>query len=138
MSKTRVHPRPFRAEHVGSLLRPESLKQKRLALEAANKTVNDIRGDSYMRKVEDEAIQEVVRLQQELGFRAVTDGEYRRRDFWGPIFYNLKGFEELKVENPAELLRPYVPDSVCWSKFPPLAPRLVKSPACYAPVLIGR
>lgn len=129
MSETRVRLRPFRAEHVGSLLRPESLKQKRLALETANKSVNDIRGDADMRKAEDEAIQQVVRLQQELGFRAVTDGEYRRRDFWGPIFYNLKGFEELRVRDPAELLRPYVPDSVCWSRFPSLTPRPVKSPS---------
>ncbi|KAK7226765.1 hypothetical protein V2G26_014768 [Clonostachys chloroleuca] len=89
--------------------------RKRLALETANKSVNDIRGDAEMRKAEDEAIEQVVRLQQELGFRAVTDGEYRRRDFWGPIFYNLKGFEELHVRDPAELLRPYVPDSVCWT-----------------------
>ncbi len=63
---------PFRADQVGSLLRPPALldareQRKRHALSAAE-----------LRRLEDEAIREVVRMQEEIGLKAVTDGEYRR------------------------------------------------------------
>jgi len=63
---------PFRADHVGSLLRPKSLldareQRKRNAIIAAQLTA-----------VEDAAIREVVALQQDIGLKAVTDGEFRR------------------------------------------------------------
>jgi 5-methyltetrahydropteroyltriglutamate--homocysteine methyltransferase len=63
---------PFRADHVGSLLRPPALlaardKQRRGELPAAE-----------LKGLEDEAIREVVRLQEEIGLKAVTDGEFRR------------------------------------------------------------
>jgi methionine synthase II (cobalamin-independent) len=68
-----IHLRPpFRAEHVGSLLRPKALYEKRQALEAKECSLSDLR------PVEDEAIKHVVKLQQELGIKTITDGELRR------------------------------------------------------------
>src|SRR5258708_39109542 len=63
---------PFRADHVGSLLRPKSL----LAARDAHK-----RGElsaQHLREVEDTAIREVVRLQEDLGLHAVTDSAFPR------------------------------------------------------------
>lgn len=62
---------PFRAEHLGSLLRPKELLEKR---DAAYKEQADF---SKLKPVEDAAIKDIVDKQQQLGFRAVTDGEYR-------------------------------------------------------------
>jgi 5-methyltetrahydropteroyltriglutamate--homocysteine methyltransferase len=70
---------PFRAEHVGSLIRPDALIAAR---EAADK--GKLPATEFMR-IQHDAIRDVVRMQQELGFRLVTDGEYNRfswhRDF---------------------------------------------------------
>jgi 5-methyltetrahydropteroyltriglutamate--homocysteine methyltransferase len=66
---------PFRADHVGSLLRPPRL------LEARDKRKrNEISADE-LRRVEDDAIREAVKLQEDVGLEAVTDGEFRRT-FW--------------------------------------------------------
>jgi 5-methyltetrahydropteroyltriglutamate--homocysteine methyltransferase len=70
---------PFRAEHVGSLIRPDALIAARKAAEA-----KDIDA-AELRRIQQDAIREVVKLQEELGFKVVTDGEYNRggwqRDF---------------------------------------------------------
>lgn len=66
---------PFRAEHLGSLLRPQKLVDKRVALDGQKAVV--IANDKELRAIEDEAINEVVKLQLNLGFHAVNDGEYR-------------------------------------------------------------
>ncbi len=66
---------PFRADHVGSLLRPPELHAAR----AARKTGKI--GAKELRTVEDKAIADAVRLQEELGYQAVTDGEFRRA-YW--------------------------------------------------------
>lgn len=63
---------PFRAEHVGSLLRPKALYDKRLELEAGTSTLHDLKD------LEDEAIRHVVKLQQDVGIKTITDGELRR------------------------------------------------------------
>ena len=67
---------PFRADHVGSLLRPESI------VLARRKFFKDksISGEE-LKKVEDIAIPELIMMQEELGLKAVTDGE-ARRSFW--------------------------------------------------------
>lgn len=64
--------RPSRASHVGSLLRPSYLFDKRKELEAGECQLEDLA------PLEDEAIKHVLKLQQELGIRTVTDGEMRR------------------------------------------------------------
>ena len=75
---------PFRAEHVGSLLRPAALKQARLD-RAAGKI-----DAAQLRAIEDEAIRKLVRRQEEIGLQAVTDGEFRR-DSWHMDFYRQIG-----------------------------------------------
>jgi 5-methyltetrahydropteroyltriglutamate--homocysteine methyltransferase len=66
---------PFRADHVGSLLRPASLQQARTEFSAGAIDEDELRA------VEDAAIRDAVALQQGLGLQSITDGEFRRK-FW--------------------------------------------------------
>ena len=66
---------PFRADHVGSLLRPAKLQQARMQHERKNVTAQ------RLREIEDESIREVVKLQEDVGLEGITDGELRR-DYW--------------------------------------------------------
>src|ERR1044071_4149709 len=59
----------FRADHIGSLLRPKKLREA-------------FRTGHELRKIQDEAIRDVVRLQRECGLEVVTDGEFRRISYW--------------------------------------------------------
>ena len=68
-------PPPFRADHVGSLLRPAALHEARAKAKAGAIAPTDLRA------IEDRLIRQVVAKQEGLGLRLVTDGEYRR-DFW--------------------------------------------------------
>ena len=78
---------PFRADHVGSLLRPSEVADARAALEAGR-----IRQEE-LRAIEDRHIRQAIGLQQDVGLRAVTDGEYRRA-FWHYDFMGmLEGME---------------------------------------------
>jgi len=74
MSAAAAAPRnpPFRAEHLGSLLRPSKLLDKRHAIQQKKDSA------AGLRALEDESINDVVKVQNDCGFRAVTDGEYRR------------------------------------------------------------
>lgn len=63
---------PFCAEHLGSLLRTERLLEVRHANEAGKAK------DSELRAVEDTDVKDIVKLQLDLGYHAITDGEYRR------------------------------------------------------------
>lgn len=63
---------PFRAEHVGSLLRPTSL------LDAHKRLQNREIDSEAVRKLEDDAIRQAIRRQEEVGLQVVTDGEFRR------------------------------------------------------------
>jgi 5-methyltetrahydropteroyltriglutamate--homocysteine methyltransferase len=68
-------PPPFRADHVGSLLRPAALHEARAKAKSGALAPADLRA------IEDRLIRQVVAKQEGLGLRLVTDGEYRR-DFW--------------------------------------------------------
>ena len=63
---------PFRADHVGSLLRPPALKEAREAHKRGQITA------AQLRVAEDAAIRDVVRLQEDIGLQGVSDGELRR------------------------------------------------------------
>lgn len=76
--------RPFRADHVGSFLRPERLKKARLQKEKGEITADELR------KIEDEEIIKLVEKQKSAGLKSVTDGEFRRM-WWHYDF--LGGFE---------------------------------------------
>jgi 5-methyltetrahydropteroyltriglutamate--homocysteine methyltransferase len=71
LSMQRTTP-PFRADHVGSLLRPSFLKHAR-----EQRARGEI-GDEALRAVEDRAIEEVIRKQEAIGLKSITDGDYRR------------------------------------------------------------
>jgi 5-methyltetrahydropteroyltriglutamate--homocysteine methyltransferase len=64
---------PYRVDHVGSLLRPRRLLDVRTTCGTAN--------DELRKQMEDECIREVVALQLDVGLKAVTDGEFRRRSW---------------------------------------------------------
>jgi 5-methyltetrahydropteroyltriglutamate--homocysteine methyltransferase len=76
---------PFRADHVGSLLRPRNLLQARAA-----HAVGEI-DRAELRAIEDEAIRDVVRLQEEIGLQSATDGEFRRTSWHMDFIYQLQG-----------------------------------------------
>ncbi len=99
---------PYRADHVGSLLRPAAVKEARKrfyedhAIDAAE-----------LKAVEDEAIRDAVKMQQDAGLLAVTDGEYRR-SFWHYDFMGaLTGFDLEERHNGVQFhgvkLRPIFP-----------------------------
>jgi 5-methyltetrahydropteroyltriglutamate--homocysteine methyltransferase len=79
---------PFRADHVGSLLRPPGL---RLAREDAARGA--ISPDD-LRAAEDEAIRDAVAMQQDIGLRSVTDGEFRRASWHMDFIYEIAGVEK--------------------------------------------
>ncbi|HEY1246785.1 MAG TPA: 5-methyltetrahydropteroyltriglutamate--homocysteine S-methyltransferase [Hyphomicrobiaceae bacterium] len=70
---------PFRADHVGSLIRPAALVEARKAAEAGRLPTEELR------RIQEEAIREVAWMQEEIGLKSITDGEYNRtwwqRDF---------------------------------------------------------
>jgi len=66
----------FRADHVGSLLRPAAVRTGFRQL-----SEGQITADEY-RQIQDEAIRHVVKLQEEAGIKAITDGEFRRASYW--------------------------------------------------------
>jgi len=80
MSLERTSP-PFRADHVGSLLRPPELLTAREKFRRGTLTAAELT------RLEDQAIREVVRLQEDLGLKGVTDGEFRRT-LWHVDFLN--------------------------------------------------
>ena len=98
----------FRADHVGSLLRPEIIKENR------KKYFEDkIISSDELKLIENTEIKKIVKLQEELGFKVVTDGEFRR-SFWHYDFLEgLDGFEleerESGVQFSGAKLRPFFP-----------------------------
>jgi 5-methyltetrahydropteroyltriglutamate--homocysteine methyltransferase len=80
---------PFRADHVGSLLRPPELLKARED-HAAGRI-----GDDELRAVEDEAIRDVVALQRDAGLRSATDGEFRRASWHMDFIYQLDGISKV-------------------------------------------
>ncbi|MGO9961750.1 MAG: 5-methyltetrahydropteroyltriglutamate--homocysteine S-methyltransferase [Solirubrobacteraceae bacterium] len=80
---------PFRADHVGSLLRPPELLRAREAYAAGRMTADQLRA------VEDQAIRTVVEMQREVGLQSVTDGEFRRASWHMDFIYQLGGIEQV-------------------------------------------
>ena len=79
---------PFRADHVGSLLRPPELKEAR---DRAQRGEID---RERLRAVEDKCIRDVVAFQEAVGLQSITDGEFRR-DWWHIDF--LRGFDGVQT-----------------------------------------
>ena len=77
-SKLQRNP-PFRAEHLGSLLRPEKLLKTRADLD------NGKAQQQQLTSIEDTAVNEIVETQIKLGFHPISDGEYRRHSVSFPV-----------------------------------------------------
>jgi 5-methyltetrahydropteroyltriglutamate--homocysteine methyltransferase len=84
MSRSRP---PFRADQVGSLLRPEALKQAR------SQHQNGAITDDQLRQIEDAEIRKIIARQEEIGLQAVTDGEFRRAWWHFDFLKKLDGVE---------------------------------------------
>jgi 5-methyltetrahydropteroyltriglutamate--homocysteine methyltransferase len=78
---------PFRADHIGSFLRPQELLQARL------EHVDPAR----LRALEDDHIQRILKSQQELGLGIFTDGELRRKNFMSDFIESVSGFDDEEI-----------------------------------------
>ena len=83
---------PFRYDIVGSFLRPEVLKKKREAFAAGKAAAAELK------EAEDTAIRDLVAKEKEVGLKAVTDGEFRRRYWHLDFLAALEGIEEVGAE----------------------------------------
>jgi 5-methyltetrahydropteroyltriglutamate--homocysteine methyltransferase len=81
---------PFRADHVGSLLRPQRL------LDARSAHAEGRIDDDELREAEDDAIREVVRMQEDVGLQSATDGEFRRSSWHMDFIYQLGGVRKVQ------------------------------------------
>jgi 5-methyltetrahydropteroyltriglutamate--homocysteine methyltransferase len=81
---------PYRADHVGSLLRPRELLQAREDFAAGRISADELR------EKEDTAIREVVRKQEEIGLASATDGEFRRESWHMDFIYQLGGVTKVQ------------------------------------------
>jgi len=78
---------PFRADHVGSLLRPAALKDARAKREAG------VIDDEALKAVEDREIERVIKKQENVGLKSITDGEFRRGSWQNDFLKLLPGVE---------------------------------------------
>jgi 5-methyltetrahydropteroyltriglutamate--homocysteine methyltransferase len=83
---------PFRADHVGSFLRPPDLIAARSSYEQGRISAAE------RRQREDRAIRDVVKMQEGLGFRGITDGELRRAAFHSDFLYEIEGVSHRRVK----------------------------------------
>ena len=89
---------PFRADHVGSLLRPPR------AARGARATARPGAIDAdELREVEDAAIRDVVRMQEDVGLQSATDGEFRRTSWHMDFIYQLGGVTQTDENDPRAL-----------------------------------
>src|SRR6478736_924714 len=77
---------PFRADHVGSLLRPAALRQ------AFRRHATREISDAEFGKLHDQCIRDVLAMQEEVGLKVVSDGEFRRGSYWGRFVERTDGF----------------------------------------------
>lgn len=113
MSQTLERPRvaartrpPFRADHVGSLLRPVELREARRARAEGRMDA------AALREVEDRCIARAVRKQEEVGLRAATDGEYRRAYWHYDFLAGLDGVEMYEPEQKVQFKGAIVPHAL--------------------------
>ncbi len=76
----------FRADHVGSLLRPSLLKQAFKAQHQGKLSSNEFKN------IQDHAVRDVIALQESVGLQSITDGEFRRISYWGHFAEKVAGF----------------------------------------------
>jgi 5-methyltetrahydropteroyltriglutamate--homocysteine methyltransferase len=79
---------PYRAEVIGSLLRPAYLKDARRRHAAGSHT------DAELKRAEDRAVDDAVRIQARAGVSVLTDGEMRRYAYFGHFIDSIEGFDK--------------------------------------------
>src|ERR1700716_2797184 len=89
---TRTKP-PFRADHVGSILRSAAIKDARAKRESGAIT------PAQLKEIEDREIQKIIRKQEEIGLQLATDGEYRRSWWHFDFFGMLEGVEIYELDH---------------------------------------
>jgi len=94
---------PFRADHIGSLKRPQELLSCRTDYDNGKSTLEQLKEE------EDRAIRQAVDLQRRAGIRSITDGEFRRHMFFDGVFDQLQGMQ-LIPSVPPSMFKFYVPD----------------------------
>jgi 5-methyltetrahydropteroyltriglutamate--homocysteine methyltransferase len=94
----RVTP-PFRADHVGSLLRPPALLAARADFAAGKITAAELRA------AEDAAIRDAVKLQEDAGLQSATDGEFRREQWHADFLYAIPGIDRGALGAPLPVYR---------------------------------
>ncbi|KAB2882535.1 MAG: 5-methyltetrahydropteroyltriglutamate--homocysteine S-methyltransferase [Pseudorhodoplanes sp.] len=99
-------PANVRAETVGSFLRPAALLQARKEFGAGRISA------ATLHAVEERAIRDIVGLQEELGFRLVTDGEFRRENWWIDFVSAIRGVEIVEGSQATTFDKNYVPRHV--------------------------
>ena len=90
---------PFRADHVGSFLRPERLREARERFAAGSLPAAELHA------IEDACIREVVRAQENVGLKGITDGEFRRTFFHVDFLERLHGVEVRLTASSRRILR---------------------------------
>jgi 5-methyltetrahydropteroyltriglutamate--homocysteine methyltransferase len=87
---------PFRADHVGSLLRTKAI------LQARDDFAQGRISAAEKRRIEDDGVRQVVKMQEDIGLQGVTDGEYRRASWHMDFIYQIRGItkaqDNLKVQ----------------------------------------
>ena len=81
---------PFRADHVGSLLRPKALLDARARYQQGELTPRELRA------VEDDSVRDAAAWQESIGLQSITDGEYRRGSWHMDFLYQLGGVEKVR------------------------------------------
>jgi 5-methyltetrahydropteroyltriglutamate--homocysteine methyltransferase len=81
---------PFRADHVGSLLRPKEL------LQAREKAKRNEMSARQLRDIEDQSIRDVIRMQEDIGLQGITDGEFRRGSWHMDFLYQVGGVTKVQ------------------------------------------
>jgi 5-methyltetrahydropteroyltriglutamate--homocysteine methyltransferase len=90
MTESRSRP-PFRADHVGSLIRPQALIEARDSYEAGRIPRDELRS------IENAAISDAVKMQESVGLQSITDGELRRLNWRDGFFESVDGFSKDRV-----------------------------------------
>ena len=119
---------PFRADHVGSLLRPAAVHEARKRYHAERLGPDGFHSCDELKAIEDEAVRDYVKMQESVGLKAVTDGEMRR-SFWHYDFMGaLTGLELVERDEGVQFhgmnLRPIFPTITARLDFPDDHPML--------------
>ncbi|MGH8011064.1 MAG: 5-methyltetrahydropteroyltriglutamate--homocysteine S-methyltransferase [Candidatus Binataceae bacterium] len=127
MPPSAPHNPPFRADHVGSLLRPPELLKARQQFQAGTLSAGELRAR------EDEAIRGAVRFQEGVGLQSITDGEYRREVFYGDFYCRGLGGVTIAYDEQASMEEVFFVDRQ-GHKLPTPRPRVTARMKWHAPI----